>query len=139
VVNPKAALARDRLRQWRDRRLIQVFDRAAGGADQVVMMPGLTPDVSRDVTRSLESLRQAGGDQRIERTKHGGPADVGVFLAHPLIQFLRRGLFPGLRQHDGDGEPLRRQPDAGLLQRGLRLCLNHSQMIRLAGFVRAGR
>lgn len=132
MVDPKATLARDRLGQWRDRFLVEVFDGAAGGANQVMVMTRLTPHVGRDVPRSLESLRQAGGDQRVERAKHGGPADVGMLLAHPLVQLLRRGLLPRLRQHRGDGEPLGRQPDAGLLQRGLGACLNHTQMILLS-------
>ena len=139
MVNPKAALARDRLGEWRDGRLVQVFDRAAGGANQVVMMPGLAPHVGRDMTRPLEPLRQAGGDQGVERSKDRSPADVCVLFTDPLVEFLGRGFFARLRQHRRDGETLGCQPDAGLLQRGLRLCLNHSQMIRLAGFVRAGR
>src|SRR5439155_12655442 len=39
------------------------------------------------------------------------------------------GLLAGLGEDASDGEPLGRQPDAGLLQRRLSRCLNHSQMI----------
>ena len=81
------------------------------------------------MARPLEPLRQPGGDQGVERPKHGRPADVGVLLADPLVEFLGRGLLPGLRQHGGNGEPLRRQPDASLLECGLGHCLNHNQMI----------
>ncbi len=66
MIDAKATLARDRLRERRDRFLAKVFYGPAGGADQVVMMAGLTPDVGGDVTRSLEPLRQSGADQPIE-------------------------------------------------------------------------
>ena len=66
MVDPKPTLARDRLRQWGDRLFAQVFDGPAGGADQVVMMPGLAPDVGGNVPGPLESLRQSGGDQPVE-------------------------------------------------------------------------
>jgi HD-GYP domain-containing protein (c-di-GMP phosphodiesterase class II) len=52
-----------------------------------------------------------------------------MLLADPVVQLVRRGLLAGLRQHRGDGEPLRRQPDARLLEGGLGACLNHNQMI----------
>jgi hypothetical protein len=131
VVDPKAALAGDRLGERGDGLLAQVFDGPAGGADQVMMMPGLTPDVSRNVPRPLQSLGQPSSDQRIERPKHGRAPNVGMLLADPLIQFLGRGLFSGLRQHRGNREPLRGQPDARLLQGRLSRCLNHNQMILL--------
>ena len=131
MVDPKAPLARDRLRQGRDRRFVQVLNGPAGGADQVMVMTGLTPDVGGGVTRPLEALRQSGGDQRVERSKHRGPPDVGVLLANAFVEFLRRGFLSRLRQHRGDGEPLRRQSDARLLQGGLGRCLNHNQMILL--------
>ena len=129
MIDPKPPLARDRLGERRDRGFVEVFNRAAGSANQVMVMAGLTPHVRGDVTRSLEPLREAGGDQGVERSKHRGPADVGMLLAHPLVQFLRRGFLPRLGQHRRDGEPLGRQPDAGLLERGLGACLNHNQMI----------
>jgi hypothetical protein len=129
VVDPKASLARDRLGQRCDRLFVEVFDRAAGGANQVVVMARLTPYVGGDVTRALEPLCQPGGDERVERTKHRRPADVRMPLAHALVEFLRGGFFPRLRQNRGDGKPLGRQPDAGLQQRGLGACLNHNQMI----------
>src|SRR5207237_7954258 len=72
---------------------------------------------------------EAGAHQSGQGAKHGRPPDVGVLSANPLVQLLRGGLFAGLGQDAGDGEPLRRQPDAGLLERGLSGCLNHSQMI----------
>jgi hypothetical protein len=115
VVDPEPPLARDRLGEWRDRLFVEVFDRAAGRADQVMVMARLTPHVSGDVTGSLEPLRQACRDQGVERPKDRRPADVGMLLAHALVEFLRGGFFPRLRQHRGDGQPLRRQPDAGLL------------------------
>lgn len=129
MVDPKASLARDRLGQRCDRRFVEVFDRAAGGANQVVVMARLTPHVGGDVTRALEPLRQPGGDQCVERSKHRRPADVRMPLAHALVEFLRGGFFPRLRQNRRDGKPLGRQPDAGLLQRGLGASLNHNQMI----------
>ena len=129
MVDPKASLARDRLGQRCDRLFVEVFDGAAGGANQMVVMARLTPDVGGDVTRALEPLRQPGGDEGVERPKHRRSANVRMLLADALVQFLRRGFFPRLRQHGGDGKPLGRQPDAGLLQRGLGACLNHNQMI----------
>ena len=139
MVDPKASLARDRLGQRCDRLFVEVFDGAAGGANQMVVMAGLAPDVGGNVTRSLEPLRQPGGDERVERTKHRRPADVGMLLAHPLVQLLRGGFLPRLRQHRGNGQPLGRQPDAGLLEGGLGASLNHNQMILCAGFSLASR
>jgi hypothetical protein len=139
VIDAKSPLARDGLGEGRNRLFIEVFDRTAGGTDQVMVMTGLTPYVGGHVTRALEPLRQPGGDQGVERPKDRRPADVGMLLAHALVQFLRRGFFPRLRQHRGDRQPLRRQPDAGLLERGLRTCLNHNQMILAAGFGRPDR
>jgi hypothetical protein len=52
-----------------------------------------------------------------------------MLLAYAFVEFLRRGLFSRLRQDRRDGEALGRQPDAGLLKRGLGGCLNHNQMI----------
>ena len=115
MVDPKPPLAGDRLGERRDRLFIEVFDRTAGGADQVMVMARLTPYVGRDVTGSLEALRQAHADEGVEGPKDRRPANVGMLLAHALVQFLRRGFFPRLRQHRGDRQPLRRQPDAGLL------------------------
>src|SRR5207237_7475649 len=51
MVDAEAPLARDGLDQRRDRLLPQVFAGPAGGTDQVVMMAGLAPDLSRAVTR----------------------------------------------------------------------------------------
>jgi hypothetical protein len=45
MVDPKPALLRNRLGQRRDGVLIELFDVAAGCADQVVVMTRLTPDV----------------------------------------------------------------------------------------------
>jgi len=129
VVDPKAALPRNRLRQRRNGAFVEIFDGAAGGADQVVMMSRLAPDISRYMTGTLQSLREAGAHQSVQGAEHGRPPDVGVLPADPLVELLRGGLFAGLGQHAGDGEPLRRQPDAGLLESGLGGCLNHSQMI----------
>jgi hypothetical protein len=89
VVHPKAALARDGFSQRSDRLLPQVFDRPAGGADQVVMMPRLTPDVSRHVPGPLQALSEASRNQRIERAKDGCAPDVSMLLANPLVEFLR--------------------------------------------------
>jgi hypothetical protein len=139
MVDPKATLASDRLCKRCDGLLPQVFDRPAGGADQMVMMPGLTPHVGGDVAGALESLRQSGADQSLERPKHRGAADIGMLLANPVVELLRRGFFPGLRQHRGDGEPLGREPDTGLLEGGLGVCLNHSQMIRRGALGGAGQ
>ena len=129
MVDPKATLARNRFGEWGDRFLPQILDRAAGGADQVVMMSWLAPDIGGDVPRPLQPLGQPCGHQRIERAKDRGAPDVGMLPAHPFVQFLRRCLFPGLRQHAGDREALRGEPDTGLLQGGLSRCLNHNQMI----------
>jgi hypothetical protein len=107
VVDSKAALARNGFGEWGDGFLPQVFDCAAGGADQMVMMSRLAPDIGGDVSRSLQPLGQPGAYQRIERAKDGGAPDVSMLLADPLVQFLRRCLFPGLRQHGGNREPLR--------------------------------
>jgi hypothetical protein len=107
VVDSKAALARNRFGEWGDGFFPEVFNRAAGGADQVVMMSRLTPDIGGDVPRPLQPLGQPGTHQRIERAKDGRPPDVGMLLADPLVQFLRRCLFPRLRQHRGNREPLR--------------------------------
>jgi hypothetical protein len=115
VVDPKAALARDRLGEWRNRLFVEVFDRPARGANQVMMMAGLAPDIGGDVTGSLEPLGQPGAYQGVERAKHRRAADVGMLPAHPLVQLLSGGFFPGLRQHRGDGESLGCQPDASLL------------------------
>jgi len=133
VVDSKAPLARDRLRQRRDCLFIQVLDGPAGGTDQVMVMTGLTPDIGGDVAWALEALRQSGANERLERSKHCGPADIGVLLADALVEFLRRRFLSRLRQHRGDGEPLRRQANARLLQGGLGGCLNHAQMILLSG------
>jgi len=127
MVDPKAALARDGFGERGDRLLPQVFDRPAGGADQVVMMSWLAPDVGGHVPGPLQALREAGRNQRIERAKDGCAPDVGMLLDNPLVEFLGGGLFPGLRQHRGDREPLRGDPDSRLLK--CRLCLNHNQMI----------
>ena len=129
MVDSKSALASDGLGEWGHGLFPEVFDGPAGGADQVVMMSRLTPDVGGDVPRPLQPLGEAGADQRVERAKDGGAPDVGMLLAHPLVQFLRRGLFSGLRQHRRNREPLRGEPDAGLLERSLRCSLNHTQMI----------
>ena len=85
MVDPKAPLARDRLRKGRDRLFVQVLNGPAGGADQVMVMTRLAPHVGGDVTRPLEALRQSGGDQRVERSKHRRPSDVGVLLANALV------------------------------------------------------
>jgi hypothetical protein len=45
MIDAKTTLARDRLRKRRDRFLAKVFYGTAGGADQVVMVPGLAPDI----------------------------------------------------------------------------------------------
>ena len=127
MVDPEAALASDGFGERGDRLLPQVFDRPAASADQVVMMPGLAPDIGGDVSRPLQALGQTGAHQRVQRAKDGRAADVGMLLANSLVEFLRRGLLSGLRQHRGDRESLRGDPDPGLLQR--RLCLNHNQMI----------
>ena len=108
MVDPKAALACNRFGERGDGLLPQVFDRPAGGADQMVVMPGLAPNVCGNMARPLEPLCQPGGDQGVERPKDGRPADIGVLLADPLVQFLGRGLFPGLGQHRRNGEPLGR-------------------------------
>jgi hypothetical protein len=129
VVDAKAALPGDRLRQWRDRRFIQVLDRPAGGADEVMVMAGSAPDVRRNMTRALEALGKSRGDQAIERAKNRRPSDVGMLAAHPVIDFLRRRLLAGLGEDGGDRQPLRSQPDAGLLQGRLRSSLNDAQMI----------
>jgi hypothetical protein len=76
VVDPEAALTRDRLGQRCHCLFVEVFDGPAGGANQVMVMAGLTPDVGGDVTGSLEPLRQPGGDQGVERPKHRRPAEV---------------------------------------------------------------
>jgi hypothetical protein len=88
VVDPKPTLASNRFGERGDGVLAQVFDRPAGGADQVVVMARLAPDVGGNVARPLESLRQPSRDQGVERPKHGSPADVGMLLADPLVQFL---------------------------------------------------
>jgi len=129
VLDSKATLARNGFGEWGDRLLPQVLDRAAGGADQVVMMSWLAPDIRGYVPRPLQPLGQPGTHQRIERAKHGRAADVGMPLADPFVQFLRRCLFPRLGQHGGNREPLRGEPHTGLLQGGLSRCLNHNQMI----------
>ena len=107
MIDPKAPLARNCLGERGDGLFAEVFDRPAGGADQVVVMTGLAPDVGGDVAGPFQPLRQPGGDQGIEGPKHGRPTDVGVPLADPLVQLLGRGLFAGLRQHLGDRQPLR--------------------------------
>jgi hypothetical protein len=66
MIDPKTALARDRLGERRDSRLVEVLDRPARGADQVMVMARLTPDVGRDVSRSLQPLRQASGHEGVE-------------------------------------------------------------------------
>jgi hypothetical protein len=66
MVDPKATLARDRLGEGCDGLLSQVFDGPAGSANEVVVMAWLAPDVRRDVTGSLEPLRQPGADQPVE-------------------------------------------------------------------------
>ena len=66
MIDPKSTLAGDRFRERGDRLLPQVFDRPAGGADQVVMVPGLAPHISGHVPRPLEALGQAGADQPVE-------------------------------------------------------------------------
>lgn len=66
MIDPKAALAGDRLGERRHGTLIQLLDVAAGGADQVVMMPWLAPDVRRDVPGPFEPLGEAGCDQAVE-------------------------------------------------------------------------
>ena len=129
MVDPETALPGDGLGQRRDGAFVEIFDGPAGGADQVMVMARLTPHVGGDMTRALEALRQSGADQRVERSKHRGPSDVGVLSADALVEFLRRRFFARLRQHRGDGKPLGRQPDAGLLEGGLGCCLNHTQMI----------
>ncbi len=106
MVDPKATLTGDAVGERRDRLLPQVFDRPAGGADQVVVMSRLAPDIGRDMPRPLQPLGKPGADQRIERAKDGRTPNVGMLLAHPFVQFLRRGFFPGLRQHRGNREPL---------------------------------
>jgi hypothetical protein len=108
VVDAEAMLARDALDQWRDRLLPEVLNRPAGGADQVVVMPRLAPDVGGHVPRTFKPLRQAGGDQPVKRAKHRGPTDVGMLLADPVVELLGRGLLAGLGQHAGDRQPLRR-------------------------------
>src|SRR4029077_7556992 len=129
VVDSKAALASDGLGERGDGLFPEVFDGPAGGTDQVVMMPRLTPDIGRDVPGPLQPLGGAAADQRVERAEDGGAPNVGMLLAHPLVEFLRRGLFSGLPQHRGNREPLRGQPDTRLLKGRLRFCLNHNQMI----------
>jgi hypothetical protein len=54
MVDPKAPLPGDRLRQWRDGLFVEVFDGPAGRADEVVVMSRLAPHIRRDVTRALE-------------------------------------------------------------------------------------
>jgi len=66
VVDPETSLARDRLGERRHRLFVEVFDRAAGRADQVMVMARLTPHVGGDVTRPLEPLRQPRRDQGVE-------------------------------------------------------------------------
>jgi HD-GYP domain-containing protein (c-di-GMP phosphodiesterase class II) len=94
-----------------------------------MVMTGRAPDVCRHVPGTLEALRQAGADQPLERAEHCRPADVGMLPTDAVVQLLGRGLLAGLLQHGGNREPLRRQPDAGFLERRLRRCLNHTQMI----------
>jgi len=129
VVDAETSLPRNCFGERRNRAFIEIFDSPAGGADQVVMMPRLAPDVGRHMTGTLQPLRQPGAYQPIERAEHGRPPDVGVLFANPLVELLGGGLFAGLGQHARDGEPLWRQPDACLLEGGLGCCLNHTQMI----------
>src|SRR5438874_12448288 len=96
-----------------------------------MMMSGLAPDVGGDVTGTLQPLRQAGGDQPVQGPEHGRSPDVSVLLSNPLVELLSGGLLAGLGEDAGDGEPLGRQPDAGLLKGRLGRCLNHTQMILL--------
>jgi hypothetical protein len=129
VVDAEAMLARNALDQWRDRLLTKVLNRPAGGADQVVMMARLAPDVRRHMPGPLQPLRQARADEPVEGAKYRGPPDIGMLLTDPVVQLLGRGLLAGLRQHRGDRQALGRQADTGLLKRCLSRCLNHSQMI----------
>src|SRR6266550_6033211 len=95
----------------------------------MMVMTGRAPDVGGNVPGSLEPLRQAGTDQPVERAKDGSPADVGMLPADPVVELLGRGLFPGLLEYAGNGDPLGRQPNARLYQGVLGGSLNHSQMI----------
>lgn len=88
MIHSKSPLARDRLHQRANRIFAKVFNGAAGGADQVVVMAGLAPDVGGDVPGTLEALRQPGGDEAVERAKHRRPANVGMALADSLVQLL---------------------------------------------------
>src|SRR5439155_23690697 len=106
-----------------------IFDGPAGGADQVVMMPRLAPDIGRHVTGTLQPLRQPGAHQPIQGAEYSGSPDVSVPLSDSLVKLLGGGLLAGLGQHAGNGEPLRRQPNTGLLEGRLGSCLNHTQMI----------
>src|SRR5207237_7601226 len=111
VVDPEAALPRNCLGQRRNRAFVEIFDGPAGGADQVVMMSRLAPDIGRHMTGTLQSLRQPGAHQPVQGPKPGRPPDVRVPLPDALVELLRGGLLAGLREHAGDGEPRRAQPD----------------------------
>ncbi len=66
MVDPEAAGPDDRLGERGDGVLVQLFDRAAGGAYQVMVMTWFAPHVGRDMSRALQALSQAGLDQRIQ-------------------------------------------------------------------------
>lgn len=129
MIDPEAVLPGDRLRKWRNRVLVEVFNRPTGSADQVVMVPGLAPDICGDVPRPLQALRKSGTDQHVQGPEDGRAPDVGMLLAYPFVELESRGLLTGLSQYRGDRNPLRCHPDARLLESlG---SLNHTQMILL--------
>jgi hypothetical protein len=66
VVDSKAALASDGFGERGDGLLAQVFDRPAGGADQVMVVAWLAPDIGRHVPGPLKALGEPGANQRVE-------------------------------------------------------------------------
>ena len=129
MVDAKASLVRDRLGQRGHRMFIELFDGAAGSADQVVVMAWLAPDIGGNMAGPLEALRQACLDEHVHGAEDGRPPDVRMLPTNLLVQLLDGCLLPGSRQRLGDGQSLGREPLARTLQRRDCLSLRHTHMI----------
>src|SRR5919201_5865376 len=103
----------DRLRQRSDCLLVEFLDRAAPGADQMMVVGGLAPYVSRHMPGTLEPPGQPRLHQPVDGPEYGRSSDVGMAATHPVVELLYGGLLPHFLEGVGDRLALGREAKPG--------------------------
>ena len=79
-------------------------------------MLGAAGNVAVDVAVLLEAARDAGNDERLEGSEHGGAADAGISSPEPIVEVLGGDTATDRGQRIGDEQALARDALAGSSQ-----------------------